>query len=132
MKSLSQQCRMMLLVIFISILLAGFVPFSFASPVIRRFQFNVSLNKKVSFLFLFLIKATRIKNETIQAGKSYLQLYILFLTKMDVSVWLLSFITENYRFFSNKGGVEEGDKIVPYKATSNCKWTVSRANHCSS
>uniref|UniRef100_A0A0A0LQV8 Laccase n=1 Tax=Cucumis sativus TaxID=3659 RepID=A0A0A0LQV8_CUCSA len=40
MKSLSQQCRMMLLVIFISILLAGFVPFSFASPVIRRFQFN--------------------------------------------------------------------------------------------
>ncbi|KAL0535552.1 hypothetical protein IC582_029886 [Cucumis melo] len=45
MKSLSQQCRMMLLVIFISILLAGFVPFSFASPVIRRFQFNVEWKK---------------------------------------------------------------------------------------
>lgn len=52
MKSLSQQCGMMLLlVIFINVLLVGFVPFTFASPVIRRFQFNVSLKKKVPHLF---------------------------------------------------------------------------------
>ncbi|KAG7012141.1 Laccase-1, partial [Cucurbita argyrosperma subsp. argyrosperma] len=43
MGSLSQQCGMLL--IFISIFLAGFVSFSFASPVIKRFEFNVEWKK---------------------------------------------------------------------------------------
>lgn len=83
MESLSQQCGI-LLVIFISIFLAGFVPFAFASPVTRRFRFDVSLMKKVPHLFGCIV------------------VVLLFLMKMDVFVWLLAFLTEKYHFVSYK------------------------------